>query len=119
MVRGWETRPRADTLAAGIYRLAGAGTRARTGLIQGAAMRQRLFRRVAILCSTLLLGVLPVARPALAADRPAPAPATVDPNVLTDAKVAAAIKKGADYLYGQMDAQTHTISAGALNAIPK
>ncbi len=42
-------------------------------------------------------------------NRPMPKPVPADPNVLTDEKIGQTIKKGVDYLYGQIDRKSHTV----------
>jgi hypothetical protein len=60
----------------------------------------------------------PATQPAI--KRPMPQPIPVDPKALTDEKIGETIKKGVNFLYGQIDPKTHTVApqAGAAGAKP-
>jgi hypothetical protein len=47
------------------------------------------------------------------ATRPVPHPVPIDPNALTDEKIGLSIRKGADWLYKQIDPKTHTVTKAA------
>ena len=42
-----------------------------------------------------------------------PHPVPIDPNALTDEKIGQSIRKGADWLYKQIDPKTHTVTKAA------
>ena len=68
-----------------------------------------------VLMAVCLLAATAVCR----ADRPDPRPIPPDANALTDEKIGESIKKGSDWLYGQLDPQTHVVTPAAVAAAAK